>query len=229
MSDRRLLTAVLVGAGLVVLVTLTVLGAAWLGKDREFLASVPQPPPLERTVTVPVAPGDSACLADATVLPSSEVAQVRIGTRGEPAVPLTLSVTGPAGYRSTTRVAPTWENNALVDMRLRPPARPVHGRVCLRNDGRRVVDLYAADDRAETISRTFVAGRRVPANFVLRFAEADRTTIGDRLGGILDELSVFRPGFVGPWLLWPLTILVVLSVPLGIVGALWLALREDEP
>jgi hypothetical protein len=37
-------------------------------------------------------------------------------------------------------------------------------------------------------------------------------------------MAAFRPGVVGPWLLWPLLVLTVLGVPAGVAWALRRAL-----
>ena len=44
---------------------------------------------------------------------------------------------------------------------------------------------------------------------------------------IARELSVFRPAFVGPWLVWALAALLVLGVPLAVGVAMWRAAGED--
>ena len=153
------------------------------------------------------------------------MARVRIGTFGHPAVPLTATVTGPGAYRAVVRVAPRWKDNDVVDIPFRSPARALHGRFCLRNGGRRAAALYGADDRSHTISVTTVDGRQVGPNFDLAFVEGDRGTMGGTLP-VMGNLSVFRP-LVGPWCLWPLAVLVVAGLPLGLVWTLRRAVDDD--
>jgi hypothetical protein len=228
MSERpvRSLAVLVVGAG--VLVAVVVLAIAFLGKDRRFHASVPQPTPLESTAVVPVPAGESACLDGITVWPTSEVAEFRIGTRGKPPVPIGVTLSGPGGYRSTAHIPATWKDNDLLSARLDPPSRTLAGRFCLRNEGRRPVDVYAADDRTQTLFATYVGAKRADANIDLAFFEAEPGTVANHAGSILDHMSVFRPGFIGPWLLWPLAVLVVLGVPCAFVWAMWRAVREDR-
>ena len=215
-------------AGAAVAVAAVALTLVWALKERPFTASIPQPPPLESTALVTVRPGALACLHDATVLPDSEVAQVRVGTRGRPPVPLSVSVAGPGGYRSVTRVAPSWKDNDLISAAVRPPAHAVRGTVCVRNGGSRAVDLYASDDRAHTPATTTVDGRKVKPNFQVAFYEARPGTIAAHVGRIEQEIDAFRPAFVGPWLIWPLALLAILGPPAAIVVALRRGLEEDE-
>jgi len=199
----------------------------WARRDREFFASIQQPAPLFNTPVVTVGPGHSACVSNATILPESEVARFRVGTRGGPAVPMRLTVAAD-GYRYVTRIPATWKDNDVVSVPLRPPDRGAVGSFCFDNLGRTPVDFYAADDRTRTESRTFVDDRLVSANIQLQTYEARPASVLSHLGSILDELTVFRPGFVGLWLLWPLAILVALGVPVLALGAVYRAVREDE-
>lgn len=53
-------------AGALVAVLGVVLAAAWVTKDREFTASVPQPPPLQRVALLDLRGGQTACIEDIT-------------------------------------------------------------------------------------------------------------------------------------------------------------------
>jgi hypothetical protein len=215
-------------AGAIVCAAVAVLAVLWLTEQRTFVASVPQPPPLDETALVAVRGGESVCVREIAITPRSEVAQFRVGTRGRPAVPLTVVASGPGGYRSRTAVAPRWKDNDLVGVRVAPPPRALHGAFCVRNDGRRAIDVYAANDRSRTVVSTQVDGRDVDPNVQLTFLEAEASTIAARAGEVADELEAFRPAVVGPWLVWPLAVLVVAGIPLGLVWALWRAVGEDE-
>ena len=214
-------------AGAIVALAAVVLTVLWATRERPFTASIPQPPPLEATAVVPVPPGEEACLLDATVLPRSEVAQFRVGTRGRPPVPLTFTLRGDEGYRSSSSVPATWKDNDLLSARVSPPPAPTFARACVRNGGRRTIDLYASDDRSKTLLATYVGDERVEPNIQLSFVEAEPATIASRASRIVRSLEAFRPGFVGPWSLWPLFVLVVLGVPLGLAGAMWRAGRPS--
>jgi hypothetical protein len=224
MSRRALVLAV---GALLVLVS-AVLFFSWATEERPFRASVPQPPPLDRTSVLPVRGGQEACLSQVTVLARSETAAFRVGTRGRPPVPLATQLTGPGGYRTTARIAADWADNDLLTVALEPPRQSLHGRFCIRNLGRHTVDLYAADERARTISPQTVGGDARREQMQLSFGEQAPRSVADRRGVIQRGIEAFRPAVVGPWLLWPLLVLVVAGLPIGTVAALRGALREDD-
>src|SRR5688572_24193587 len=128
MSDRLRPTGIAVAAVCAILLGVAVwLAAGWATKDRAYLSSVPQPPPVQYTVVIPVAPGASVCIDGATILPDSDLAQFRIGTRAKPPVPVTATASGPGGYRSVARIPATWKDNDLLTADIDPPARGLHG------------------------------------------------------------------------------------------------------
>ena len=214
-------------AGLVVVAVGAFLTLTWAREARTFTASVPQPPPLTATSILDVRPGEDACLSDITILPDSEVALVKVGTRGKPGVPLSATVTGPGGYRATGEVAGReWTDNDLIPIRFRPPDRELHGDFCLRNDGKRRIYVYAAEDRSRTTAKSRIGGDLVLPNMQLTFTEASPGTIAGHRSRITDQLTVFRPAIVGPWTIRLLFALVVAALTVGIPLALLLALRR---
>ena len=42
-------------------------------------------------------------------------------------------------------------------------------------------------------------------------------------------MSTFRPGFVAPWLLWVLFVLVVVGIPGLVAWTMYAAVREPDP
>ena len=220
MRDRGVLAVA--GALIVAVVVLTI---AWAVKERPFTASIPQAPPLDEVALVRLPAGGEVCERGITILPRSQVAEIRIGTRGAPPVPLTYAVSG-RGYRTSGTVEPTWVDNALIPIALDPPDRPVHGTFCVRNDGRRSVDLYGAGGKSQTSAVTESGGRRLPANVVLALRERNAATVASRTGQLADRASAFRPP--GPVVLWLLAILVVAGVPLAVGWAMWRATAADQ-
>lgn len=230
MSDRvRSGAAGVLVVGLLLLAATAWLVVGWLNEARPFVASVPQPSPLVSTPVIPVKPGNSVCIDSAVVTPRSEVATFRIGTRRRPGVDLSTSLRGP-GYESRDRIpGRAWKDNDLLQVDLRRPERPVEATFCVRNDGRRTVDFYGADDRSKTMAITRVAGRRVVPNLQLAFIEREPATLGRRVGDIAEELSTFRPGVVTPATVWIVAILTVVGLPLLLILAMWRAVREPDP
>ena len=211
-------------AGAVVLVAAIVLTIVWAGEKRDFVASTPQPPPLYTTDLLGVKGGERACWGDITLVPSGTLAQFRVTSEGRPPVPLTFSVTAP-GYRSTVDIPPTWSDNDLLTARIDPPPRAVHGQACVENAGTRKIALYSADDQSPILDAD-IDGEDEDEIPVLRFVEPERGTLAGHASEIADAIEAFRPGFVGPWLVWPLLVLVVVGLPAGLTFALWRAVRE---
>jgi hypothetical protein len=229
MSERRVAVLGILLATAAITVVAVVLLRDWDARPRPFTAAVPQPSPLISTPVIRVKPTQSACLDPVTFLPTSQVATLRIGTRSRPGVDVTATATGSGGYRSTDRIpGSAWKDNDLLTFALRPPERPVHGRFCVRNDGRRTVDVYAADDRTRSFSVTRIGGRRQPANIQLAFAERAPGTIGGHRARIVDEITVFRPAVVGPALVWILGALILAGCTLGVGAVMLLAARADQ-
>jgi hypothetical protein len=230
MRDRRPTGAVGVLVALVALVVaVVVLTVRWADKDRPFVVSVPQSAPLAFTPVVPVTPDREVCLSDVTIVPDGKVAAVRVGTRRKPGVPVTATLSGPGGYREAKSIPGDWKDNDLLAFEFDPPSRPAHGSFCLRNDGERTIDVYAANDQTESISQTRVDGRRQRRNIQLSFYEKTPSTLRRHAGDIAEALSVFRPGVVGPGVIWLLFALVVAGLPLGLGFAMWRAVREPDP
>lgn len=227
MPERRWGT---VGVALVTLclaIVAVLLVRAWADKPREFVTATPQPSPLVSTPVIPVPGGSRVCVSSISLLPAGRVALVRVGTRGKPSVDLSAVVTGPGGYRSADRIPRSrWVDNDLLRFRIAPPRRPVEGRFCLRNGGRRVIDVYASNDRTKSLAVTRVdGGRRRSANVQLAFVEDRPGTVAGHRGSIARRITAFKPGVIVPWDVWLVGALVALACVLGPAAALILALR----
>lgn len=73
-----------------------------------------------------------------------------------------------------------------------------------------------------------IAGRAVPGGITLEFLQGRLRTLFGQLGEVFDHASNLTDGLVPQWLVWLIAIAVALCVPLAMVLALFLALREDE-
>ena len=164
--------------------------------------------------------------AHAAMDPHSARARFTMITRGGPAPPVTLALAGP-GYRAGGRVSGGYEDNSEVSVAVAPPPHALLVRACLRNDGRATVRLAASGDRTRSRSLATVDGHRTSLSPWLTFDEARPTASSPACPMSLQRMSTFRPGVVGPWLLSPLALLVLLGVPAGVVWAYSRALAED--
>jgi hypothetical protein len=68
----------------------------------------------------------------------------------------------------------------------------------------------------------------VAADAYLAFYEGAEGSPLAHLGDIVDRMDAFRPGIVGPWLLWPLLFVVLLGVPGGVIWAVRCATRQGR-
>jgi len=193
-----------------------------LTAKRGYPAEIDQPASLFTSAVLPVRGGHSACMAPAVVEQHSEEAQFKVGLNGVRPQPLELRIDGP-GVHVARRVAPTYADNQIVTVPVPTPHAPTVVRVCLRDLGRRPVGFYAANDRTVGRTHTSIDGRSPGPAIFLAFWERRPASLWDRLGVTMQRASVFRPGFVGPWLLWPLLVLFFIGVPAGTAWAIWRA------
>jgi hypothetical protein len=191
-------------------------GLPYLTRDRDYFATTPQPYPLYAAATIPLRPGQRACMDRAVVDRYSGQAHLQVGTYRRRAQPLELSLNG-AGYHARARVPATYADSRPFAIPVRPPVGPVEVTICLRNAGARRIALYASDDRTNSRSQVRVDGRKVPPDFDIYFTERRPVSILQRLPVGLRRASAFRFFGVSPVTLWPLLILFVLGVPLAVL------------
>src|SRR4051812_38546076 len=210
--------------GVAALAAVLVLGALvwvlpWFSRDRDIPAAVPAPRALTAIDTIALAPGQSACARGVAVDRRSGQARFTVATFGRPAgPPLTLAVAA-GGYRAVARAPGGYTDNSEQSLAIAAPPRALLGRVCIRNDGDVRVGLAASSDRTRSRSVAVVAGRPTGKSFWLSFHERSPHTMLARFPETLRRMSTFRPGIVGPWMLWPLALLVVFGLPLGVLWA----------
>jgi hypothetical protein len=197
--------------GLVLLVAAAAIWAVpFVTREQEFTAATPQPDPLFVTATLPLPGGEQACMEGAVVDPLSEVARLRVAA-GSP-MPLELTV-GDGVYT----IPPTYRVGQPLHVRIEPPREATETTICVRNQGRRAIELAASDDRTNARRPVEVGGAPYTQNFVITFSEREPRSIADGLPTSLDRASAFRP--VSAAVLWPLLALFVLGVPLGVLYA----------
>ncbi len=197
----------------------------FLSKDRVLPAAIPQPSPLFGTAVVPLRAGAEACMRNAVVDDRSEVAHIKVGTRRKAGQPLSFRITA-GDYVVERRHPSTYRDNDTVTFTMKPSRTPRKAVICVGNEGRLPVDLYAAADRTRTRGETRVDGRRVFPNFTILFTERGEAGFGARFATIAHRLATFRPG--GAWLPWALAILLLGAVPLALVVALFRSAADDE-
>lgn len=177
----------------------------------------------------PVPPDQQACMSSIAIEPGSRTAKfqlrpAQLTESGGPPVELVLSAPGyrevshvPGGYLGGSYAAP-----------LTAPTHAVIGSACFVNRGKSTVLLDGIGE-AGTVFRAATTIDRKPVNgeIALTFLGRPRSLLGS-LGTIFGHVSVLTDRLVPVWLVWLLAVLVTLGVPLGVLAALYLAMREDE-
>jgi len=224
MSDRLgrgwpLLLAI-AAAGLVALALTALL-------DRRDLAFSPGVP-ITR-VAAALESGETACQWRIRVIEPFQAVELVPRWLGGPGPALKLTVTG---YRSREQRARVGVPAGYPDNRaLKVPtgAVPAGGRidVCVTNLGPGRVGIEGGEAESAPTSPLFVDGRRNEASaLALRFLGEPRS-VASQLPVIFQRAALFRPGWVGPWTFWALTLLVGAGVPALLARAL-AAAREDR-
>jgi hypothetical protein len=217
------------------LVAFTALAAVpWVTKKRDFPASITSPPP-RLTVALAELPGrEQMCMRDVTIEPRSQLARFKVGTYGKAGPPLILAITG-QGYRASGRVQGGYPDNQLLQVPVRPPARPQLVRVCLRNLGSGKIAFYAAQGAEASRAEAVVAGRPLGVTPQFGFWEASRHSLAGHASLTIRRMALLRGPFDHAWRVWVVLALALLALTLGVGAAAWTGTQSllrrspDEP
>jgi hypothetical protein len=194
-------------------------------RDRELVAATPSPRPLFDLTPVEFGAGEELCIADVTIPSDAEELRLQVATRTAPGPALELRLQAP-GYEERLIVPRGYPDEALVTAAMRAPAATRLGRVCIAHDGPGTVALAGTmEDRTQSRPRGALAGEPLSADTYLAFYERERGSALAHVPDVIERMSAFRPGIVGPWLGWPLLALVVIGVPAGVLWAILRAAR----
>jgi hypothetical protein len=164
-------------------------------------------------------PGATVC--QAPIFVPDEFSRVSFRTGGFSEQRLTVSVIGiPSGRLLASGRATSSDPSAA----LRKVGAEQKVGVCVRNDGRHQVSLFGNAAAASPLSGAILGKRQLATDVSFVFRD-DRRSMLSRLSDGFERASLFRPGWVGPWLFWALTALVLLGVPLLLARAL----QASEP
>jgi hypothetical protein len=222
--DRRILAP---GLALFVIVG-AILWIPWATKQRTVTASTAVPPPLFGITPAPLRPGQTACMKQVTLDPSSQVGQIGVTTGGKPGPALAITASAP-GYRATSQVPAGYTDSAAVHFSLTPPRKPVIGQLCIRNAGGRATSLNATAE-FRTMGRATLEMNGVPQPYdaQLAFLSTKEQSYAGRIGATFKHAAEFTPGFLGRPVLILLGLLALIGIPLGSIAALAIAARSDE-
>ncbi|HET6550091.1 MAG TPA: hypothetical protein VFG79_16635 [Solirubrobacter sp.] len=192
---------------------------------RDLVASTPSPRPMFQVTFVDLPPQQRLCLNDVTIPHDARQARFQVRTYGRPGPALDVELLAP-GYRERLRVPAGYRDEALISAPMTPPREARLGRVCLRQDGAARISLVGTtEDRTRSRPYGDVDGEPVSADTYLAFYAGRTASALHETPAIVDRMGAFRPGIVGPWLLWPLLAIVVVGVPCGVIWAAVNAMR----
>jgi hypothetical protein len=193
-----------------------------LTEDRDLVASTPSPRPVFTVTYVDLPQGRPLCIGDVTIPHDARRLRVQVRTYGRPGPALSIALSAP-GYKTQLTVPAGYPDGQLVDAPLTPPRTSSLGQVCLRQASRaRTALVGSTEERTQSRPQSQIDGQPVVTDSYLAFYRGREAGALSQTPAIVARMGAFKPGIVGPWLLWPLLALVVAGVPAGVV---WAALR----
>ena len=202
----------------------------YLTRKQQPVAEVSDPAALFAVTEFTVPRHQRACMSGVTVDPNSRIAEFQLrqpepAPGGGPPVELVLNATG---YRGVAKVSGGYPGGR-VTLPLIPPGRALIATACFINRGSTTV-LLDGTSESRTVSRstTLIEGRPVTGDIALTFLDDRQRSLLDRLGELFGHASVLTDRLIPVWLIWVLALLVAFGVPIGVLGAFYRALQEDE-
>jgi hypothetical protein len=203
----------------------------YLTQTQQPVAEVPTPSALFAVSEFAVLPHKQACMNSITVDPNNRIAQFQLrpakpSPQGGPPIALVLSA---PGYRATVDVPGGYPGGGVALPITPPPTHALIGTACFVNRGRTTL-LLDGTTEPRTIARsaTSINGKSVAGDIALTFLNSRQLSLLDRLGEVFGHASNLTDHLMPTWLIWILAILVAFGVPLAVVVAFYVALREDE-
>jgi len=174
------------------------------------------------TPAVRLAPEQMVCQGPIVVSEEFDRVGLKAGTPGAPGSPLAISVVTLAGdpiARGRVQGGYAYPTEQSAEVGRVAAGRRVS--VCVANEGSERVDVYGNADVAALTSQALLNGRRpLNTDLTLVFLHDERRSMLSQLGDVFERASVFRPGWVGAWTFWLLTVAVLIGVPLLLARAL---------
>jgi hypothetical protein len=175
--------------------------------------------------TIPAAklrPGAQVCQGNITVPQAFTRVQVKAGSPGGPGEPLALQVrTFPSNELLTQgRIEGGYPYAAELSGGVGEVRAGERVAVCIRNAGDRQAWLFGNSAVASLPSQATLGGNTLATDVALVFGEDQPSSMLSRLPEVFERASVFRPGWVAPWVYWVLTALAVLGAPVLLARAL---------
>jgi hypothetical protein len=218
------------GAGLGLLIACVAWFVPYLTRERGYLAGVPVPPPFLAQEHVGVKPSSEACLSDVAFDTDAELVDFTVLAGRRPRPPIGI-VARARGYRAAATVPGDYEPPTTLRAPIDPPERSVIGTLCIRNRGKRRVDLLGTADTRTGIARpvTHIDGVEVVPDITVALLSTDEGSALSRLGRLVDRVAAFKPGLFGaPAFLWIVVVLVAFGVPAAALYSMLSSFRDSD-
>jgi hypothetical protein len=223
-------TLAVLGAGLVLLIAFFAWFLPYLTRERENVAGVPVPPPLIAQTPVQMVPGSEACLSEVAFDPEAELVELSALTAPRPRPPLQIVAEAP-GYRETATAPGGYEPLTALYAPIDPPKRSVVGTLCIRNRGKRRIDLLGTTDPRTAVGRpvTSIDGEDIAGDITVRLLSTHPGSVLERLGQLVDRIAAFKPGLFGtPVFLWMVLLFTVIGVPAAALYSISSSFRNSD-
>ena len=216
----------LVGALAVVAVG-AVLGVIALSHPRDVITATPVGEPVAPLEKQPVRPRQSICVASVAFTPDAARLRFLIPELQGSPQPLRVRVRA-AGVDESVGVPATYTAFSRIVVPFKPVPREALGSVCIRNAGRRPVNIgISSDPRLISRSTSTLGGKPYGNHVPLTLLRARQSSLLSRIGDVRSHIAAFKPGLAG-MLLWPLFLALLVAVPALMIWAGTAAFRDGE-
>ncbi len=219
--------AAILGAVVVFVLGALLVVRPFVATQHDMPAEIPSPASLLNTDTVPLAQGHPVCFRYAVAERHSELIRFKVAVPDGVAPALSVHLKGD-GYEYTAQIPPGLQDSQTAQAPIPAPPADVPVRVCIASQGAPAIGLFASSDRTRSRSIAHVDGKPMNKSVWFSFYEPQWRAISERVPLTIDRMTVFRPGYVTPWLLWIIAVLFLVGGPIGVVWALARALRDDR-
>lgn len=217
----------IVGAVVVCVLGALLVVRPFVAFQRDQPAEIPSPASLISTDTVQLRAGQQACFDHAVAERHSEILRYKVSSPAGPAPEMTVRIFG-GGYDYTATIPPGLLDTQTAQAAMPAPPADLPVTVCIADKGPQDVGLFASSDqRSRSRSIAFVGKKDTEKSIWFAFYEPAPRAITERLPDTIARMTVFRPHWVGQWLLWVIAVLFLVGTPIAVIWAYVRALDDD--
>jgi hypothetical protein len=223
-------TLAALGAGLGLVIACVAWFVPYLTRERGYLAGVPVAPPFFTQSSVGLDPGSEACLSDVAFDTDAELVDLTVLAGRRPRPPIGI-IAQARGYVAAATVPGDYQPGTTVRAQIDPPERSVIGTLCIRNRGKRRVELLGTADARTGNARpvTQIDGEDIVPDLSVTLLSTDEGSVLTRLGRLVDRVAAFKPGVFGaPVFLWMVVLLAAIGIPAAALYAMLSSFREAD-